>query len=134
MRPHETESRRRADNELIARVGFSPWTNIAHLAGTSVIMVAVIGFGGQMYSAVHGLFQSRDAQQSQIDRSQLTIARHDRELSAFDARLQSQEKQIERVERRAANDRLRILGRLNGLSVKLDELNSYLREQRGDGR
>lgn len=122
MRPHEEDRRREEDQRLIARVGFSPWTNLAHLSGTAAIIIALITFGGKLYSQQNGLIKATDDNTTSVIEIRRRVSESERHLSSLDARTKYNQRQIERVEARAQSDRKLIIERLERVDKKLDRL------------
>ena len=129
MRPDEEQYRRQHEESAIERVGFSPWTNVAHLTGTAAILIALVTFGGQTYSDVQSLIKAQDNQGDSIVETRETLARHSREISALDSRMKSTNQKIRTVRQSAAENRNRIVDQLDRLSAKIDDLNRYLRDR-----
>lgn len=128
MPPNADQDRRAADHSAVARIAWSPWTNIVHLVGTGAIIIALVGLFGTMYSNQN--VQDQQIQKLEISQSDAIekLLTHEALLAALGERVTANRDSIHRVEMQAEQDRQRILNQLERLGDQLDELNNHLRD------
>ena len=129
MHPYSDEQRRQEDNSFAAKVAHSPYANIAHLAATVTLLLTVLGFGARFYAEVQSTAKSAEKQGQAITRLRSETTDINVEMSALSSRVETNRKDIERVEEQAAQDRGEIIRRLDLLNQNVNELNRYLRNK-----
>lgn len=129
MRPYPEEHRRQEDSSVAARVAYSPYANIAHLAATATLLLTVLGFGAGFYAEVQSTAKSAEKQGKAIARLQSETTDINIEISSLSSRVKTNRKDIDRVEKQAAEDRKEIIKRLDVLNKNVNELNRYLRDK-----
>lgn len=126
--PHPEEHRREEDHRAIARVAYSPWANIAHLAATATLLLSVIGFGAQFYTQVYSNDMRTEENKKDVAALDTESAQIKSRVVTLEQAVKTNRKDIDRVEEQAAEDRGEILQRLESLNNNMIELNRYLRD------
>lgn len=128
MHPQPEEHRRAEDHSAIARVAYSPWANIAHLAATATLLLSVIGFGAQFYTQVYSNSMKAEEHKKALAMLDEESGRIKSRVVTLEQAVKTNRKDIDRVEEQAAEDRQEILKRLESLNDNMIELNRYLRD------
>lgn len=119
--------RRESDHSRVARIAWSPWANIFHLAGTGTVIVALVTLGGVLYSNQQSLLGRTDLNTVDIQEVDSHVRELEKNFSSLKTTVLNNERNIDRVEQQAAQDRAKILEQLNQINRNVDELNKYLR-------
>lgn len=133
LHPHPEQHRRAEDNTRSARVAFSPFAAIGHMATTGLLAVAVIGFGGSFYSTVQQNDRDSSKAIDSVKSLEGTVGNMEKRLRDVESEADKNRQAIDRVEEQAKQDRGEIIRRLEAIDSNVDELNRFLRSQ-GESR
>ena len=125
--PHPEKHQRAEDQTISARVAHSPYANIAHLAATVTLLLTVLGFGARFYTEVQTTTENTKRQDAVLQDLRTDTNRLQVKMSSVKTTVKANGKDIDRVEKQAAQDRKEILKRLDVLNLNVNELNRYLR-------
>jgi len=130
--PQQLEPHHRAsDQSTAARIAYSPYAALAHLATTGILALALASAAATFYSQHRANIEQTDRNTATAADIQSNVSKLSDRLSSVQSRAQSNTQAIERVEQQAMEDRQQILKRIESIDRAIRDLNAYLRKKSG---